>query len=414
MKKNEFIIKIMLVLILIIEENFFYLINPNLLKIAGVFNINDINLIILLILSIYIFLTTKKTKIKISKFIIMITVSIFLLIWTSSIQAKILYNQPISLGLRPQRFILMLFAVFPIYRILTIYNMRNIIIKLIKNIGIIAATLYSIQYILINKIKFLYVYQSYRLGETRLHFESLLINIAMFIILQELIFNNKKITKNIKNIIYLIIILFYTIIVIKGRMILIGVIGAISITILVSKNRHKIIISYFLVLVCIGIWSVVVYKIEDNIVYKYYNDIKNEIVNDSGNYAIREYGKSYYLEQIRNNKILGNGYLNELYDNNKYILGIDKGYLLIDNGITSITYLYGYLGFLVFVLIFSYLLKKSWKLMQRKNIIYFSYYIFILIISKNILPLYWGNGPLILAILMALMNYDLNIVQIQE
>lgn len=414
MKKKNVIMKIILALILIIEENFFYLINPKLLKISGSFNINDINLIIILIFSIYIYLNTKKSKIKINKFSKIIPIFILILIWTSSIQAKILYNQPLSLGLRPQRFLLTLLFIFPLYRLLNEYNMRDDIIRLIKNIGVIAASIYSIQFILIDKLNFLYVYRTYRFGEIRLHFESLLINIAIFIILQELLFENKRFKKNIKNIIYLIITLFYTIVVIKGRLILIGIICSIIITILISKNRYKIICIYFLLLGCIGIWGVIGYQMEDNIMYKYYNDIRDDIVNNTGNYAIREHGKKFYLEAVKNNKVLGIGYLNELYNNNMEILGIHKGYYLIDNGITAIIYLYGYLGFVIFILIFLYLLKKSWRLVKRKNNIYFSYYIFILIISQNILPLYWGNGPLILSILISLMNYDFDSVQMQE
>lgn len=405
MLDTDKIIKILIMILLLIIENFFYLFN----KANFPISYNDLAFIVFILLVVFIIVKDKDLKLIIDRkniFFLFIPLIIIILIFMSTFQAYFKVAQPLYLGIRPQRYLFSIIFLYPLIKLLKDEKMLLYMKKSLKLIGLSATFIYSIQYLFINKIKFLNIYETIRFGEVRLHFESIIIDITLFLIINELFKNRINKKERLIKLIEICTILFYYFFVIKGRLIVLGISITLIVLIYILKYKNKIIIIYISLYLLFGVFFIIHYEIKDNIIYNYYTNIMEEIFNNSGNYQIRNLGKNFYEERIKENPLLGYGFLNELYAGNEKILGLEYNYYLNDNGLTAIKVLYGYTGYILFIVIYLYLFLRSIKIIKF-NIFYFSYFLYLGIISINILPSYWGVGPLIFTIIISLLYVDL-------
>lgn len=390
---------VLLAIIIILAEKCFYLIDINKISVPGLFNYYDLSLGVAIIWSIYIMIKYKHIQVN-YKFKYNMLFCIILII-ISSIRSQQLYSQNFSLGVRPQRFFL-IFSImyFPLLKFTSIKDNKKKLETLLYTLGITEIIIFIIQYIVISKVKFLYVIQSIRYGGVRLHFEAVLLSVLFFMAV-----NNFLKKKNIyKNLIIIIVLLLYNLLIIRGRLAVAAIFATGFIILLFwKKNRF---IKYFLITYILVFGFVL---LNTSIIGEYMNSLNKSNIQSDFTAQIRENGKEFYLNQIKESPILGRGYINELNENASKASGIQYNYLLVDNGIVAFLFMYGVIGVawvvILFVKIYIYSLRDYLK---NNNYFGLAYIIYLTIIMPNILEFYWKYGPLYLGIMIVLVEISVD------
>ena len=237
-RKIDFM-ELLFLLLVLTGEHFFYLVN---------LPITEMDLaVIIAVVMFFVYLlyykgvglpnTDKPTKILLT--------AIALMVVCSAVRSQQSYGQSILMGLRPQRYYLILLAYFPIKNvILSRKGGFKWVINVMLGVGIAAATIYSIQY-LVFPFKFLVVGYDYRFGQVRLRFNEVGTLFSMF-------YAYYKIIKRPcwKWGFIFAIHLFYYIVVIKGRSGLIVLALVLTILlILFNRQKWKAAVSIFVVAV---------------------------------------------------------------------------------------------------------------------------------------------------------------------
>lgn len=361
-----------LILLIILSENFMYLVDLN-IKFLGV-NLKDFCLIISILWIIGVSLYYKKPNGVHFRFKWLILFTI-LLAFLSAFQSYRLYGQEIILGISPQRdFLIFAISYFPI-RLLMVNNIVTYekLEKLVYKIGIIELILYFTQYLIGNYFQFLYVLSSsaYSSNSTnRYYFGTIFICLLIFICLDN-IFHRKKI---LKNSILIVAGLLEIIIVGKMRMNFISVVCAISIGILLWKKGKAL----KLLFITAGIASFLILLYNSEVIQSILPTLQHKTKFDT--LAIREIGRNFYLETLFQHPILGGGYINTTYKPAYNAARIADGILWVDNGIFGLGFLYGGIGLLWMFLFFAKMYKYSYKALKKGKYIFF------------IMPLYWIIG----------------------
>lgn len=312
------------------------------------------------------------------------------------------YGQPFMLGFRPQRFFIMTYLLyFPLIRM--IYCNRNnveYVKKVFINFGIIELILYITQYFLISKKIFLYMRVSERFGEIRLPFDSILLVILPFIILNEIINKN-----NIKrNYIILALNLFFIIFVSKTRMIIAGISIAMAIILFFYNKGSKKVLTIILMIFGIMI------GVNTEIGKTYLNSISKEYRLKDSNTLIREEAQKFYISETSKSPILGRGFVNITFNNAVIISKYNKGYYFNDNGLIGFYYLYGIIGVLWIMALFLIILKKSYFLYKKNNYSYLGYSLYTVITSYTLLTCYNQTGAFFIVILLVSLDSERNIL----
>ncbi|EKQ56944.1 MULTISPECIES: O-antigen ligase family protein [unclassified Clostridium] len=398
--KNNSIELIILSIVIILIENCFYLVDVDNISIRGTFNYDDIPLALSVLWSIFVLAKYKKVKIKSYMFRTEI-VFVLVLVILSSIRGMQLYGQSILLGIRPQRFFLILFLMyFPLTKFICASEKNRIDLqKVISCLGIMALTIYTVQYFLVSKVLFLYVPESSRYGGTRLHFDSTLISILFFFVIEN-IFQKRQMKKNI---IILSLLIFYNIFIIRGRLAILAIALSSAAMILLWKKNLLIkipgIIFGVIILGCL---------LTTPLISQYASVLDKNIRNTDPNYIIRELGKENYLNQLKDSPVLGRGYINELNEKAYLAAGVDKQYYLNDNGITAFVYMYGIIGGVWVICLFAKMYIYGFKMYSKQNkYMYVAYIIYLTILLPNILQFYWGFGPIYIVIIMIYLEVNL-------
>ena len=357
MKKSKIGIKkipieiMIFTLILICIEKVMYLVDDKIFKIAGILNLDDFSLLLSIALFVVVFLKYikfPKSKYE-QKFIIFFPI---ILAIVSSYMGKKVYGQPFMFGFRPQRFfILTSLLYFPLKRMIecdsqNITRIKNLLISL----GTIELILYIFQYLLINKVVFLSMRVSSRFGEVRLPFESLLLLLYPFIVLNELL--NKRNVK--RNSILLALSFIYIVVVLKTRMVMFGMVGVITFLILIYRSGASKKIYIIFLLLIVGIIGV-----NTSIGQSYIQSISSENRSIDPNTLIRKEAQEFYITETAKSPITGRGYVNILYNDAVIISKYNKGYYFNDNGIIGFYYLYGLIGIGWLLIMFFKLYRNS-------------------------------------------------------
>ncbi len=392
---------IIMTIIFILIENCFYLVNLDSINIRGIFNYDDIPLVLSIVWSIYVLIKYREVKVKkyIFKYEILFT---FILVILSSIRGMQLYGQSILLGMRAQRFFLIFFLMyFPLIKFIYADERNRISIeKMIYGLGSLALLIYTTQYFFSSKILFLYVRESSRYGGTRLHFDSTLISLLFFLVIQK-IFEGKKLKTNTNLMILLII---YNIFIIRGRLVILALlVSSIAIILIWKKN--------LLIKIPVIIFGIIafVFLLMTPLLSEYASILDTDVRNADQNYTIRQLGKENYLSQLKDSPITGRGYINELNERASEAAGIEKGYYLNDNGITAFVFMYGVIGGAWIISLFLKIYVYGFKMyIKQKKYVYIAYIIYLTTLLPNILQFYWGWGPIYTIIIICNLEIDID------
>lgn len=396
MKIKTNIWMIFIIILLFFNLDLFYLVDTE-TKLFGIIDFDDITFFV----SIFIFLllnvklkSTKKIKYNYGIWFISLTI----LLSISSFQSYALYNQGLIRGIQAQKEIFAWSLLyFPIYKM---FHLKLVEVEDIKKVlrifGTIQLILFISQYILTNKITFLYVHTATRYGGIRYYFNPILLDYLLVDKLNNLNNNRKKINSYM----YIAIILFETMVVQKFRLTSIALILIIIIYVIVGQGTIFSKIKYFLLG---GIFALSIYKTE------LVQDVLKELLKKNNSFStldIRTEARKLYFERLSHHPLVGCGY--PVNDYSRYLAGVSKGINLVDNGIFGFLYVYGFLGLIWVISLWLKLLYDGYKLYKEKiSIVYLLFPIFFIITSINEIHWFWDSGFCILTMFIIMLNSEI-------
>lgn len=300
----------------------------------------------------------------------------------STLQSYYLHGQSLIQGILPQRFMIggfFLYFVLMKYINEKKYGMKNIE-KIFLTIGYCELILYISQYFLINKIQFLQINYTMRLGEIRMNLGAIGVPYVIFYSLNQL-FGEKK---SWKSIVSIAMGLFYVVVIAKTRIALLAyLISIIGGFMMWKKGGKKKIVIFFLLLTLI----VVLTQTE---LFSYLTDGLKGIDLST---QTRQLGRAYYLKKILSHPILGCGYINT---NNvaasRYagIYSISTGIIAwVDLGVYGLTFFFGIVGLVWFLVLYGKLAMRSYKIGCTGKQTYWMYMLYIIVVSPNSTGFLW-------------------------
>ena len=314
----------------------------------------------------------------------------------SSIQAMFLHGQSFLQGFLPQRFVI---GGFLLYFVLTYFinnrsDFLNTLEKTFSFLGYTELVLYTTQYLLIDKIIFLNTEISNRLGGVRLNLGAIAIPYIIFKSINN-IYINKKI--EIKDIILLFCGMYYTVSISKTRAALVAYTVAFIFGFFIMKcNIRKSVVLVLLVafIICLT----------QTDLYEYF--IQGLAGKDLSSQT-RTIGKIFYISKILEHPILGAGYINM---NNEVavayagINSIETGIIAwVDLGVYGLTFFFGTIGLVWFVLLYSKMTVQSYCIGKNGNLIYWMYMIYLIVLSPNGTTFIWYISNTISFVIMLCM-----------
>lgn len=300
----------------------------------------------------------------------------------STLQSYYLHGQSLIQGILPQRFMIggfFLYFILMKYINEKKYGMKNIE-KIFLTIGYCELILYISQYFLINKIQFLQINYTMRLGEIRMNLGAIGVPYVIFYSLNQL-FGEKK---SWKSIVSIAMGLFYVVVIAKTRIALLAyIISIIGGFMMWKKGGKKKIVIFFLLLTLI----VVLTQTE---LFSYLTDGLKGIDLST---QTRQLGRAYYLKKILSHPILGCGYINT---NNvaasRYagIYSISTGIIAwVDLGVYGLTFFFGIVGLVWFLVLYGKLAMRSYKIGCTGKQTYWMYMLYIIVVSPNSTGFLW-------------------------
>lgn len=388
--------------IVILSENAFYLVSSDKINASNSVHLDDYGMVLFVIWAYIVFRRYKDVKVDKYRFKWLV-LFIFILVIVSSVRAFQLYGQPIFMGIRPQRMFMVLFlAYFPLMKVLK--GNKDFYFRLQKILFVVGGlelVLYTVQYLLYNKIIFLQMPISQRFGDVRLQFASSIISVLPFFVANNLA-NRYKIKINIC---FLIAILFYNSVVIKGRLATISLIATLFIIFIIQRKtiKMKILLSIF------GTMMLLTVMLSSTVVQSYLAVINATYISNDQNAKLRSQGKQFYLNELKGYEVLGRGFINVLFKNAYRYSGMEKNYLFVDNGIFGFYFLYGLIGVLWAIILITKFYKYSIRnYLKQNNYTFLGFSIYITFLLPNIMYIYWGWGAFYTAILMAMVESNDN------
>lgn len=275
--------------------------------------------------------------------------SLFLiLIFIAAFQGYKIYGQPILMGLSPQRISAAdIMVLFPLLVALNKHTLNYTkIMSVVRLIVLIESLFCVIQFFLGTKFDLLYVHMYIHNGRMRIYADIVLMQFVYFDILNSIL--QKKINRK-KGSLILLSIFTYIYLVAQHRS---SILILLSITVAAIFIWKKINITK-IVIICLTMFAAFAFL---NSVY--FSKIMDAIINNTGTFMVRSNARTFYLEQLKNNWLLGCGYSNANWLNAYIYSGMSEGYLLADNGIYGYIFSYGWLG-MVWYFIFMIMLFRS-------------------------------------------------------
>lgn len=343
-----------------ISENCFYLFEDDIYK--------DIGLVIVLAWSLWTMIKFKNKKNPPFRFGMCILFTLVLML-TSSLQSRLLYNQSILLGIRPQRYwITWAMTYFPIRKLMYLdYITFDDLKGLLYKIGILELILYTGQYLLAENIVFLHVHSYSTYSTSRFYFSNILLCLVLFMRLND-IFNKQNVKRNMFFIAWIILDIIQ---IGKMRMTFIAVSTAILLGIIMWRRggNYKI-LSVFVIAIGVGLVS------GSEVVQSILPALNGTGRSDT--LEIREIGRNFYLDVIKNHPILGGGYINTQWRPAYIASRQSEGITWVDNGIFGFMYFYGGIGLAWAMVLFGKTLSLGRRVKNNMN-----EYVYLLT------PIYW-------------------------
>lgn len=382
---------------LFLMQNCLYFIDPLSIHIPGAVNYADSWLLLYIVYVFFIGLRYMGTNTGKPYFLLEV-LAVPVICMLSAIQANRLFGQSVVMGLRPQRFFVIVMLGY--FALRKLFISESISIEQLKNVimdfAILECLLGLLQALVYNYFVFLNCTANQRYGSVRLYISNCVITLAMFFAMDGLI-NKKKVYKGIVVLVLGIMFLFF---VNKGRLVTISIIATLLSAYVLMKGISVRKVIYGIIFVAL----IVVFTRTE-----LYKDLTDTVAIEDGQFAgdtldIRSIGRARYFERMETNPVLGGGFPNELNFTAANAAGYQDQINPNDNGIFGLMYIYGYLGVALFVILFLRLLYMAWVVYINNNI--FSplmYVIFVILEGVNIVGWYWQyDGILVLVIVMCM------------
>ena len=376
MKKKINVTKILLFITMLALENFGCLLPGSNYIIPNLVKYSDLGIIfaIIFFLWVFLFVKPKNKDIKMKYPYKWIILFFIVIIFISSLMAKIYFQQPISWGVRSLRQIITCFLLyFPISRAIQCEVIsKEDLKKYIVIVATIEMALYTIQYILINKVVFLnFAYDNIvemRLGHRRLRYPIELPILSTFIVFNNLL--NSKGSK-IKNILYIIWFAFILIIMVQKRTQILAFLLTIALILVLWRKK----VGTKIMVISVAFSLLIGFSLSSPIVQSAIYNIFNR--GSSGDtLTIRENGIKYYKEKVKDSLIFGYGPANENCNEAMVASGVNNYYFLADDGIYGFYYIFGLTGLLWLALFWIKNIKNSYTLYKKYNYIFLLYFIY--------------------------------------
>lgn len=342
--------------IVILNLKGFYLINSDKIPCS------DIVFIIECLFLIYVFYKHGIGNLK--KYCISMLFPIVLVV-TSAVMAKISYNQPIFMGMSPQRhWLLAILMYFPITRLLDKRKISSVqLLDMIDFINIFLSIVVIFQFILKDSFIFMQAYSSERYGSIRLYITTAFLVISYFRYFIILLMGEKIKIRGY----YLIFVTVFTYLFItKSRMAMVSLLISTIVAIFITKlNKKKLWITIILIL---GIVVFCTTSPGQMIISSLFLDS-----NQDAGIAIRELGRTFYIDSIKKSTmttIFGCGYANMNWYQAYIGSGMANKYFYNDHGILGLTFYYGLSILIWMIYIYIKMMRKSWKKGKKSFLFY--------------------------------------------
>lgn len=395
-----------LALFIILSENGFYLIDTAKFSVAGVLNYNDFWVYMLAVYEMYYII---KLKMK-GKFTFLFEIfGILACCVISSFQGAFNMGQSLTMGIRPQRFFIICLTLYFLVRKqlagnrMTAFNLLDLIIT----VGTFQGLLCAIQFLIIDKVQFLYAESNMRYGAIRMYYDSGLI---MFTTIAGWCAYLRKGDKR-----YLFAVTFgfvYEFLISKGRLENMCILFAfITAFVLLKKNAFKkVMVMLALVLGILALMNTSYSKVIVNTIKSVVGEDSQEDIEETGDtMAIRKEGREHYALQASKslaNEVLGCGYPNTLSEEAILFARTDT-YALVDNGISAYKFIYGWLGVGIVVMIALKAVYESLVIYVRTGGLFaISYMAFLIPIAYNIIFWWWKpDSTILLSVYLAIVDH---------
>lgn len=334
-KKTNLIYSVWLFLILAFDFNIFYLYRSS-DKLLGI-QVKDITFLlsmafIIWVVAIY-FKKIFKNKYRYGViFLWAIVMGII-----GSVQALKFYHQPLMMGIQAHRLWLSSLAMyFPLtFLIQNGYYSYSSLKKTVWYFAILLYALCTLQY-LFSGMQILKVSSNYDYGSIKFYYdESLMVLLAIILIA----FIYRKHKYEIHKLFYVLWTFIFLFQITKYRSVLIALV--LSTGIIIFFSRGNIIKKITLVMVILILGYLFLHsgsQLSESII--------NAINGQDASFNVRENGRLFYFEQLKNHWFFGKGYININWRNAYVMGGASKGFYYNDNGIIGILFYYGIFGVL--------------------------------------------------------------------
>lgn len=383
--------------------SFFYLIDVE----ASIMGIayGDIGLVVVFMWSLYwiIIYTRMKDKPKFNSMFWFL--SSFLLVVTSAFQGTRLYDQSLWFGIRAQRMILIYSL---LYFSTIIYCYKNKISadelrKILYNSACIQLVLFLTQFLLVNNVHFLHAEIAYQQRGLRIYYLPVMLDLLFIFALDDFVrFKNKK---KFISMVVVICVLLDTMVAQKFRMTSVGllIIAFIFFLLIRTETTHKL---FYLIV------GAVFFGIIFNTAF-IQGVIEAIFGGQDKNLILREQGRAHYLISFIQHPIFAGGYPHPSSMKAVHAAGIDRGILLVDNGLFGLLFIYGGIGALWFITFWIKQLLYGWKYRKSTNqLALFLFPLFFLVTGLNEAHWYWNFGFATLALFNALQDLSHNEIKL--
>lgn len=390
---------LLLILLAIMMENLFYLIDRENINILGVFGYNYIWMFLFVAIIAYIYIHHGLGKSRVVYHFGSEIAFLACLVLIASVRGRITFGQSFLEGFIQQGcFFFIILSYFPIRKFYSknIINDKTID-KGMMIFGIIAFIIYILQVQLNGSFSFLYVKTTSRYESARLYVDSIFCVMLGFYGMESFLR-----TKKWRSLVLVAVTIAYELLISKGRLEFLAFCVAMAIGVMLMKRypvRKIVVIG--------GALGLIFYFLNSQYADSIFEAINN-FSNNTGTMSIRAYGRGLYANRLlasTGSLLFGCGYPG---NESAFIMsGQNYGVFLVDNGIFAFVYVYGIIGLIVVILWFVKMFRMAWELYRKRNqYIYLLFVIFNIGLMYNIVFWWWKYAwTLIMVIMMCKMEY---------
>lgn len=384
---------------LILMDNCFYLINTDAIHITGSFAYSDIWLVAFALFFFWQFVKYIRIHEGIKYKEKYLIIALCILVFVSAYQQMKLTGQGLNLGIRPQRnYLIILLSYFPIRKLFALKKLDpDEVMQGVMKLGTFAAALYILQKLVYPNAQFIYAAMNYRNGTLRMYIETSVVQLAGMVAMYYFCKNFK-----IKYLIFYIINFVDIFWVGQGRLEIMSFLAASAIGVVLVKELDT---KRFLIVVT-GIVAVFIF-LNTSFADSFWEAVLSAGTarTDQGNtMAIRYIGRELYFKQLGESvstMLFGCGYPNFLYMPAANKAGYNVNINLNDNGIFGFTYVYGFVGLAVLLILFIRLIVRSVYVFKKTNNNFFvMYFSMLFLLAYNVIMWYWYAGGTFILIIM--------------